>query len=80
MTAAPSDSEITIVWQSEPVPAESVRVVVTIPTFKRPDHLKTTLLSVLGQVTTIPFAIVVMDNHPEGSAGRLLRGGRLRPG
>lgn len=66
---APRDSEITIVWQSVPVPAEKVRVVVTIPTFKRPDHLKATLLSVLGQVTNIPFAIVVMDNHPEGSQG-----------
>lgn len=69
MTATPHDSEITIVWQSAPVSADQVRIVVTIPTFKRPDHLKTTLLSVLGQVTTIPFAIVVMDNHPEGSEG-----------
>jgi len=69
MGNAPRDTEITIVWQSEPVSPETVKVVVAVPTFKRPDHLKATLLSVLGQVTSIPFAIVVMDNHPEGSEG-----------
>ncbi len=61
--------EITLVWSSAPIPPSEVELVVTIPTFKRPEHLLITLNSVLAQVTTIKFAIVVMDNHPEGSEG-----------
>ncbi len=69
MTDALRDDEVTIAWQNAPEATDNVRIVVTIPTFKRPEHLEKTLLSVLGQVTSIPFAIVVMDNHPEGSEG-----------
>ncbi len=69
MSEAPRNDEVTIVWKNASDKADDVRIVVTIPTFKRPEHLKTTLMSVLGQVTNIPFAIVVMDNHPEGSEG-----------
>ena len=63
--------EISLFWQTEPSLAVSVEVVVIIPTFKRPDHLKTTLNSVLNQKTDHKFAIVVMDNHPEDSQGAI---------
>ena len=66
---APKSEEITITWSNAPIPPTDVELVVTIPTFKRPEHLLVTLNSVLAQITTIKFAIVVMDNHPEGSEG-----------
>lgn len=70
MTAQPpGDSDITIAWQQHAVDPSTIDVVVVLPTFKRPDHLQTTLRSVLDQSLEIPYAIVVMDNHPDGSEG-----------
>ncbi|MBC8129250.1 MAG: glycosyltransferase family 2 protein [Rhizobiaceae bacterium] len=51
-------------------PARSApAVVVTLPTFRRPDHLTKTLDSLLAQATTRRFAVVVMENDAEGRAG-----------
>ena len=70
MTAQPpGKSDITIAWQQQKVDPASIELVVVLPTFKRPDHLQITLKSVIDQTTSQPYAIVVMDNHPEGSEG-----------
>lgn len=64
-----SSEDITTVWHRHPVPDDRPHVVVTIPTFKRPEHLTKTLNSVLEQSYDKRFAIVVMDNHPGGAEG-----------
>jgi hypothetical protein len=60
---------ITIVVQSPELSPEAVEVVVTLPTFKRPDHLLKTLASLQAQVTKRPFAIIVMENDAENREG-----------
>ncbi len=62
-------NNITIIAQSPGLNPLDVDVVVTIPTFKRPDHLLETLASVRDQKTARRFAIIVMDNHAEGLEG-----------
>ena len=44
-------------------------VVVTLPTFRRPDHLLKTLDSLAAQRTRHRFAVIVMENDAEGRAG-----------
>ena len=65
----PGSKDITIHWSQSSDANYDVQLVVVIPTFKRPDHLIITLNSVLEQKANIPFAVVVMDNHPEASEG-----------
>ena len=60
---------VTIVAQSPGLKAPEMDVVVIIPTFKRPDHLLQTLVSVRDQKTSRPYAVIVMDNHAEGLEG-----------
>ncbi len=60
---------IEVVAQMRPTDDDPVRVVVVIPTFRRPDHLKRTLQSVLDQISPPPFAIIVMDNDPDDREG-----------
>lgn len=50
-------------------PAAAPTVVVTLPTFRRPDHLLKTLASLAKQHTGRRFAVVVMENDAEGKAG-----------
>lgn len=45
------------------------RVVVTLPTFRRPEHLLKTLGSLAAQRTGHRFAVVVMENDAEGREG-----------
>ncbi|PXA96917.1 glycosyl transferase family A [Nostoc sp. 3335mG] len=49
--------------------ARPIEAVVCIPTFRRPDWLERTVLSVVGQVTDFGFAIVVVDNDAGAQAG-----------
>lgn len=65
----PDKNDISVVWQNHARPPREIELVVTLPTFKRPDHLQITLESVVNQTTKTPFAIVVMDNHPEAAQG-----------
>lgn len=51
--------------------ADAVDVVVTLPTFRRPDHLLRTLQSLQAQTTSHRFAVIVIENDAEGGAGRL---------
>jgi hypothetical protein len=60
---------ITIVAQSTGLNPEEVDIVVTIPTFKRPEHVLETLASVRDQQTSRRFAVIVMDNDAEGRQG-----------
>ncbi|MEP7455802.1 glycosyltransferase [Phyllobacterium sp. SB3] len=60
---------ITIVTQSPGLSPEAVEVVVTLPTFKRPDHLLKTLTSLKAQITDRAFAIIVMENEAEKREG-----------
>ncbi len=69
LTNSPKSEEITLAWDTAPIAPDTVELVVILPTFKRPDHLITTLTSVVAQNTTARFAIVVMDNHPENAEG-----------
>ncbi len=63
--------------------ADTVRIAVVMPTFKRPDHAVKTLLSIAAQTIDTPFAIVAVENHAigmEGAAavGPLVLAGRPR--
>ncbi|RZL93739.1 MAG: glycosyltransferase [Variovorax sp.] len=49
--------------------AAQTTVVVTLPTFRRPDHLRKTLASLAAQRTSRRFAVIVMENDAEGRAG-----------
>ncbi|MEH6720276.1 MAG: glycosyltransferase [Aurantimonas endophytica] len=49
---------------------DDIDVVVTLPTFRRPDHLLRTLASLQAQVTSQRFAVIVIENDAEGGEGR----------
>lgn len=65
---APAPQVSTFHQQSETAVA-SVELVVTLPTFRRPEHLVKTLKTVLSQDPGVPFAIIVMENDADGMAG-----------
>ena len=60
---------ISLVAQSPALDSAAVEVVVTVPTFRRPDHLIRTLDSLAAQETSQVFAIVVIENDAEGREG-----------
>lgn len=60
---------ISLVAQSPGLKLDEVEVAVTIPTFRRPDHVIRTLDSVRAQVTGRHVAIIVMENDAEGREG-----------
>lgn len=60
----------------------SIGIVVCVPTFRRPQHLRKTLESLARQCTTRRFAVVIVENDTMGSEGagvaaEFLRGGRF---
>lgn len=54
---------------SSSAPDLAVRAVVCIPTFRRPEHLRKTLDSLVAQRTRHPFAVVVVENEPARAEG-----------
>ncbi|MEL6920044.1 MAG: glycosyltransferase [Pseudomonadota bacterium] len=60
---------ISLVAQSPDLDRNAIEVAVTIPTFKRPDHLIRTLDTVLAQETSRKVAIIVMENEAEKREG-----------
>ncbi|MDF1610124.1 glycosyltransferase [Hoeflea sp. YIM 152468] len=48
---------------------DHIRVVITVPTFRRPEHLMTTLDSLQAQGMGSEVAVVIMDNDAEGLEG-----------
>lgn len=72
---------ITIECRSPGLRDREPTVVVTVPTFRRPDHLLRTLASLEAQ-TRRDFAVIVMENDAEGRQGLgaarpVFTGGRL---
>jgi GT2 family glycosyltransferase len=60
-----------------------VEAVICVPTFRRPEMLTRTLRSLTEQRTSVPFAVVVVENDSAGREGytvaaRFVSGGRLR--
>lgn len=43
--------------------------VVCIPTFRRPDHLRKTLRSLIQQTGDVRFAVVIVDNDASRTEG-----------
>ncbi|TGV75599.1 glycosyltransferase, partial [Mesorhizobium sp. M00.F.Ca.ET.149.01.1.1] len=65
MIPLPSDASVSIAGRSPGLAAESVEVVVTLPTFKRPKQVLETLASLKAQRTGRRFAVIVMENEAE---------------
>lgn len=57
-------------YTSNDLDETNIKIVVTVPTYKRPEQVLLTLKSLKEQSTDMPFAIIVMDNHEdaEGAA------------
>lgn len=60
---------ISIASRSPGLDAGLVEIVVTMPTFKRPEHLLESLASLQAQVTSRNFAVIVMENEAEKREG-----------
>lgn len=45
-----------------------IEAVICIPSFRRPEGLRRTLASLAEQITSVPFAVIVVDNDAEGQA------------
>lgn len=61
--------DISISSRSPGLEVDAIEVVVTIPTFRRPDHLLKTLQSIRDQKTDRHIAVIVMENDAEKQAG-----------
>ena len=48
---------------------DEVEVVVTLPTFRRPEHVIRTLDTLNAQITSRRFAVVVIENEAEDRDG-----------
>ena len=59
---------------------DSVEAVVCIPTFRRPDHLRKTLESLLAQRSKRRFAVAIVENDPGAREGALVAAQFLREG
>jgi glycosyltransferase involved in cell wall biosynthesis len=57
-------------YRTDGLLADDVEIVVTLPTFKRPEQVLLTLASLASQSTEKAYAVIVMDNHEdaEGAA------------
>ncbi len=69
MIPKPTDGSISIAARSPGLDVDAVEVVVTIPTFRRPQQVLETLASIRAQVTSRRFAIIVMENDAERREG-----------
>lgn len=69
MTLSPSEASVSIAGRSPSLAAGKVDVVVTVPTFRRPQQLLATLDSLAAQRTARRFAVIVMENEAEKREG-----------
>ncbi|WP_438750160.1 glycosyltransferase family 2 protein [Pararhizobium sp. O133] len=65
----PPLQHVTVFYQATVDPTDNVELVVTLPTFRRPEHLIKTLKTVVSQAPGCAFAIVVMENDADGLEG-----------
>lgn len=64
-----SNDAVSIFARTPDFDPERIEVVVTLPTFKRPEQLLATLASLKAQATARQFAVIVMENEAEQQAG-----------
>ena len=64
-----TDGSVSIVARSANLDVAAAEVVVTVPTFRRPDQLLATLSSLRKQETSRRFAVVVIENEAEAREG-----------
>lgn len=69
MNSPLTDPPVSIVARTPSLVAGQVECVVTVPTFRRPEHLLETLQSLAGQATDRRFAIIVIENEATERAG-----------
>ncbi|MCV0395273.1 MAG: glycosyltransferase [Rhizobiaceae bacterium] len=69
MNTHPAIPAVSILARSPNLDAAAIETVVTLPTFRRPEHLLRTLDSLVSQEGAPPFAVIVMENDDEGRAG-----------
>lgn len=61
--------DISVVARSKNLDPDNVEIVITVPTFKRPEWLLRTLESFKAQKTSRNFAVVVIENEAEARDG-----------
>lgn len=66
-----NSESITLVTETPGLDRSMVDIVVTIPTYKRPEHVLKTLASVMSQQSTRRFAVILMENDSVGLEGAL---------
>ncbi len=59
----------TILTRSAGLDVDAPEIVITVPTYKRPDQLLRTLQSLIAQKTSRSYAIIVMENEDEAREG-----------
>src|SRR5690349_12589709 len=64
-----NQARISTIARSPELRAEAIEVVVTVPTFRRPQQLLDTLASLQGQRTERPLAVIVIENEAEKREG-----------
>lgn len=69
MNALLAPQSVTIAGRSPALAAEAVEVVVTLPTFRRPQQVLATLDSLAKQQTARRFAVIVVENDADGGEG-----------
>ncbi|WP_109577641.1 glycosyltransferase [Aminobacter sp. AP02] len=69
MNSLPPLRSVTIAGMSPALAVDDVEVVVTLPTFRRPQQLLAALDSLAKQKTARRFAVIVMENDDEGKEG-----------
>jgi len=74
MTHTLADEDLEILYMSGNLDCndsqkKQVEIAITLPTFRRPEHLLKTLKSLETQKTDRNFVCIVMENDPDGGAG-----------
>lgn len=69
MTFSPSEASVSIAGRSPTLAVEAIEVIITVPTFRRPQQLLATLDSLAVQHTARRFAVIVMENEAEAREG-----------
>ncbi|MGB3386982.1 MAG: glycosyltransferase [Pseudaminobacter sp.] len=69
MTHLPSDGAISVAAKTPGLDCAAIEAVVTVPTFKRPQQLLSTLESLRAQQTRRRFAVIVMENEAQAREG-----------
>lgn len=63
--------DISVVARTKALRSAEVRLVVTVPTFKRPEWLLETLYSLKNQAPPVKFAVIVIENEAEQRQGAI---------